>query len=703
MKLFPAWMRPVALATAFVTSALAQTVTLNPIADAHVLSGPGLENLNVGKLPVLEVNHSSSPLPWFERVIYLKFDLSNVTSVRTARLRLYGASHGPDIVTTDLLSSPDVSWTETGIKWNNKPAVGPVLWDTIALQESNAWHEWDISQYLMGEKAMGRDVVTLVLNNSVASGLGLNLFRSREHPFNKPQLVIEQAFPWTYYEAEKGTASAGATLDTGVLWGDIAFEARGKQTVTLNAAGESVEWTNVKAATHATVRYSIADAATGTLALYVNGVKRADLALTSVRMREAKPTGVVPNGNIVRFFDDVMVAVPGGIPAGATVRLQKDVDDPVDYVVDFLEVETSTPAGVKPDETWVSVQQGTASDRMAFVNAIATAAAGSKNVWVPAGTYVINPPVSGEPNRTGYGIEVPAGITIRGAGIWHTTIVKNYGGSNRRVFSFIGDGVTVQNFKFIDTITTLTDNGQNVLVRADTFGGHLVEGIWAEYGTLFLGFHTQNSIVRDNRMRNAYKDTIHFARNAVGNLVERNVVRNAGDDNVAFIAYENTGMANNIAQYNVAECGYWGRGLTNSGGDGNILRYNLANNCVRAGIFNQTETYSGQTSQFSTNWVIERNVIVRCGNQRTHGSSGALSFYAAVDCPVSGRIEHNLVLAPPFHGARLQGYIGDAGTDPVNFFRYNMIEDSVTGGAFVRKSVVLQPDTNLVHEPNTDL
>ncbi len=681
----------------------AQTVTLNPVADAHVLSGPGLENLNVGKLPVLEVNHSSIPLPWFERVIYLKFDLSNVTSVRTAKLRLYGASHGPAIVTTDLLSSPDDSWTETGIKWSNQPAVGPVLWDTVALQETNAWHEWDISQYLMGEKAMGREVVTLVLRNAEPTGLGINLFHSREHPNNKPELVIEQAFPWTYYEAETGTASAGTTLDTGTIWGDIAFEARGKQTVTLNAAGEYVEWTNVKSATHATVRYSIADGATGTLALYVNGAKQADLALTSERMRESKPTGVVPEGNIVRFFDDVMVEVPGGIPAGATVRLQKDVADAVDYVVDFLEVETATPADVKPDDTWVEVEQGTGSDRMAFVNAIATAAAGSKKVWIPAGDYVINPPQTGEPNRTGYGIEVPEGITIRGAGIWHTRITKNYGGSNRRVFSLIGDNVTIANFKFIDTITTLSNNGQNVLVRGDTFSGHVVENIWAEYGTIFLGFHTVNATIRDNRARNAYKDTIHFARNAVGNVVERNVVRNAGDDNVAFIAYENTGMANNLAQYNVAECGYWGRGLTNSGGDGNILRYNLANNCVRAGIFNQTEVYSGQISQFSTNWVIERNVIVRCGNQRTHGSSGALSFYASVDCPVSGRIEHNLVLAPPYHGARLQGYIGDAGTDYIVYFRYNMIEDSLAGGNYVRKSVVLQPNTNLIHEPNTDL
>lgn len=697
MILSSSLVRGAVCAALLVVSAVAQTVTLNPTADAYVRSGTN-QNTNYGSDTTLVLKKSASPTDDFNREVYLKFDLTTVTSVRTAKLRLYGSSTAPEIVTTDLYSSSNTAWTEAGITWANKPAPGPVMWSTLALQNAPAWHEWDITNFLQGEKVLGRNTVTLVLKNSVASTTGTIAFNSRNHASNKPELVIEQAFPWTYYEAEAGTRHASATLDTGTVWGDIAYEARGKKTVTLDATGEYVQWTNVVAATHATVRYSIADGSTGTLALYVNGTKKSDLALTSTRMRETK-TGVIPVGGIVRLYDDVMVAVPGGIPANATVKLQKDVAGSTAYVIDFLEVETAPAAGIKPDNTWVSVATGTGDDRAAIVAAISTANSGSKKVWIPAGNFTIE--LAGGPSDGG--ITVPAGITIRGAGLWHTNLTKNYGGSNRRIFTLTGNNVTLQDFKAIDTITTLENNGQNVVVRAnDSTSGHVIERIWGEYASLFLGFHVSNCIVRNNRIRNAYKDTIHFARNSTGNLAEKNCVRNAGDDNVAFIAYENTGMANNTAQYNVAECGYWGRGITNGGGTGNILRWNLVNDCAKAGIFCQTETYSGQTSQFLTNWVVENNVVARCGNQRTHGSSGAISIYASVDCPINGRMEENLILAPPYHGARLEGYIGDAGTSDIVYFRYNAIEAPATAG-YSRISQVLQPNTNLVATPNTDL
>ncbi len=698
MKAF-SLLRGLACAAALSVAPLwAQTVTLQPTADAHVLSGPFLEQLNVGQSPLLEVNHSSLSLPWFEREIYLKFDLSDVTSVRTAKLRLYGASIGAQVVTTDVLASSDVAWTETGIKWVNRPATGPVLWSTTALQDQPAWHEWDVGQYLMGEKTMGRNVVTLVLKNSVPTGLGLNLFHAREHFANKPELVIEQAFPWTYHEAETGTWSAGAALETGVLWGDLAFEARGKQAVTLDAAGEYLEWTNVKAATHATIRYSIPDLAAGTLALYVNGVKAADLPLSSVMMRETKTGVAPPNGGIVKLYDDVLAAIPGGIPAGATVRVQKDIEDGVPVTVDFLEVETAPEPLVKPDDTWVEVVPNTGNDRAAFNAAIAAANAGSKKVWIPAGHYVIQ-------NAGGDGgMNVPAGLTIRGAGMWHTTIVKNYAGNNRRVFTFTGPGVTVSDFKVIGTLTTLSNNGQNVVFRMDNQSGHVVERVWAEYVSLCLSFSGTNCIVRENRVRNTFKDAIHFARDAANNLIEKNAIRNAGDDNVALVSYQNLGMANNIVQYNVGECGWWGRCFTNIGGDGNILRFNLANNCIRAGVASMIENFSNQQTQFNTNWVVERNVIVRCGDQISNPVTGSAAIYAAQDFPMSGRMEHNLFLAPPFHVTRITGFVGDPDTANVVYYRYNMVEAPVGGPTYLRKvTTQLNVNSNVVHEPNTDL
>ncbi|HEX2860472.1 MAG TPA: hypothetical protein VHN79_02485, partial [Lacunisphaera sp.] len=458
-------------------------------------------------------------------------------------------------------------------------------------------------------------------------------------------------------------------------------------------------WTNVKSATHATIRYSIPDLASGTLGLYVNGVKAADLPLSSVMMRETKTGVAPPNGGIVKLYDDVLAAVSGGIPAGATVRVQKDVADGIPVTVDFLEVEAAPAPLEKPDETWVSVVPGTGNDRTAFSTAIAAANAGSKKVWIPAGDYVLN-------NTGGdAGFNLPAGLTIRGAGMWHTRILMNYAGNNRRVFTFTGSNVTASDFKVTGTLTTLSNNGQVVVFRMNDFtSGHVVERVWAEYVSLSLGFNVSTTLVRDNRVRNTFKDAIHFARDSVGNLVERNFIRNAGDDNVALVSYQNLGMANNVVQYNIGECGWWGRGFTNIGGNGNVLRYNIANNCIRAGVASMIENFNNQQTQFNLNFLIEKNVIVRCGDQISNPVTGSLAIYAAQDFPMSGYMEYNLILAPPFHAARLTGFVGDPDTANVVYYRYNMVEAPLGGPTYLRKvTSQLNASNNLVHEPNTDL
>jgi hypothetical protein len=692
---------PVLVAAALlgvVAAAPAAEVVLQPIADSHVRASNSTMRVNYGQALTLETTSGMGSLTNTPAETYLKFDLSRVTSVRTAKLRLWGAGRVNEVATTDVYATTTHSWTEDGINFLNKPAARPILWATTALQVTPGWHEWDLSKFLMGEKAMGRDTVTLVLRNKAYTTTAYGSFTSAEGaPEQQPQLVIDEAFPWTYYEAEQGVAGPGAVLQAGTSWGQVAFEARGKQAVVLDNSGEYVEWTNVRSATHATIRYSIPDLASGTLGLYVNGAKVADLALSSVMMRETK-TGVIPPDGIVKYYDDVLAAVPGGIPEGATVRVQKDVADGVPVTVDFLEVETAPAPLVKPDATWVEVALNTGNDRTAFNAAITAANAGSKKVWIPAGNFVIN-------NASGdAGINLPAGITIRGAGMWHTRILMNYAGNNKRVFSVVGAGVTASDFKVVGTMTTLANNGQVVVFRMDTHSGTVIERVWSEYLSLTLSFNGQNCIVRDNRVRNGFKDAIHFARDSVNNLIERNCIRNAGDDNVALVSYQNTGMADNLVQYNVGECGWWGRGFTNIGGVGNIIRYNLANNCIRSGVAVMIESFSGQQTQFNLDWVVEENVIVRCGSQVSNPATGSLTIWAAQDFPMSGRMEGNLVLAPPFHVTRLTGFVGDPGTENVVYYRYNLIEAPVAGGTYLRKvTTQLNASNNLVHEPNTDL
>lgn len=517
--------------------------------------------------------------------------------------------------------------------------------------------------------------------------------------------LIGAAQPWAYHEAEDGATNG--TLATGTSWGQVAFEARGKKAVVLDAQNEYVEWTNVTApggqpATYATLRYSLPDLQTGALGLYVNGVWKADVPLTSVRMRETK-SGSLP-GNTVRFFDDVLVAVPGGIPAGATVTVRIDAAHPLVCTVDFLEVETAPAALTKPDETWLDITAYGAiaddgqNDRAAIEACLAAANTGSKKVWIPAGTF----DVSGNGGATtGNGIVVPAGIQIRGAGMWHTRLNKNFAGQNARLFTLSGSH-TIQDFKVVGSLTTLAGNGGNCVFRNDTDATTL-ERIWTEYTPLFVGYNCTNGTYRGNRIRNTYKDAMHIARASVGNLVEDNQIRNAGDDSIPFVSYNTSGMANNTARYNTAECGHWGRGITNLGGDGNRIEYNVVRDCVAAGLMCAVESYAGAVTPYCKNFVVAHNTVIRCGNQVNAAYGAAVSLWATqVDTPIFGRMENNTILAPPFHGAQLTGNLGDSDADAV-YFRYNGIEAPVAGGTWVRKTTNLYAGNNCVHTPNTDL
>lgn len=118
---------------------------------------------------------------------FLKFDTGAAAHVSSARLRLYGALSSKS--DTDLWAAvsyaSDTSWNEKNLNWYLKP--GDVL-DRVKLakDKTKRWYEWDVSKWVLQEKAAGRDVVTLVLG-----GDGLAFFHSREARTNPPELVLE--------------------------------------------------------------------------------------------------------------------------------------------------------------------------------------------------------------------------------------------------------------------------------------------------------------------------------------------------------------------------------------------------------------------------------------------------------------------------------------------------------------------------------
>lgn len=160
-------------------------------ADAYVYENQSAANF--GTAATLEVKESSTT---HDRWSYLRFSLTDVPDVASAKLRLYGRVHENAGSTANVavagFSSSNVSWSETGITWSNKPAADATTLDTETITYNNAidqWWEWDVGGYVAQQKAAGATAVTLVLKGAAATDPRA-VFNSDEATGNRPELVL---------------------------------------------------------------------------------------------------------------------------------------------------------------------------------------------------------------------------------------------------------------------------------------------------------------------------------------------------------------------------------------------------------------------------------------------------------------------------------------------------------------------------------
>ena len=137
------------------------------------------------------------------------------------------------------------------------------------------------------------------------------------------------AVPFVEQEAED-VATNGTVIGPNRLYGTLPSEASGRKAVTLDAAGEYVEFTLAQPANAAVFRYSVPDNAAGTgitapVDLRVNGTKLKDLSFTSRYgwYYGGYPFNNQPGGqNPHHFYDEVRTMFGSTLPAGTKVRIQ---------------------------------------------------------------------------------------------------------------------------------------------------------------------------------------------------------------------------------------------------------------------------------------------------------------------------------------------------------------------------------------------
>jgi PKD repeat protein len=168
-----------ATVTVTVNAASPTTITLNPVADAHVNSGS--VNANYGTLNPIRTREGTgaSGDPIYRP--YFQFNVPSFSgTVQSVKLRLYVTTASAAMTQSVYLVGN--GWTETGLTWTNAPALpGSSIGSGIA-GTGNAYVEFTLTTPISPSTTY-----SFALKSSGTTSV---YFSTREDATNKPQLVI---------------------------------------------------------------------------------------------------------------------------------------------------------------------------------------------------------------------------------------------------------------------------------------------------------------------------------------------------------------------------------------------------------------------------------------------------------------------------------------------------------------------------------
>ena len=235
--------------------------------------------------------------------------------------------------------------------------------------------------------------------------------------------------PFVEYEAE-AMQTNGVVLPPTRAFTAQAAEASGRQAVRLSKVGDYVKFTNQSASNSIVVRYSIPDGGANywaTLGVYVNDALRTRLRVTSryswTYGGDATSTSPIRTiracGTPHHFFDEARALI-GDIPVGATVMLRKDAEDTAaDYVIDLVDMEPVPGPLAKPqgflsvtDDCGATPNDDSDDSRGPSALHRSSARRGPSRAL----------PAAGRVSAARAGRSASSNITIRGAGMWHSTV-----------------------------------------------------------------------------------------------------------------------------------------------------------------------------------------------------------------------------------------------------------------------------------------
>jgi hypothetical protein len=155
--------------------------TLPPTYDSYIQGGDN-SGTNFGDNEDIRIKGSDNLN--FCRKGLLQFDLSSISEVNTATLRLY-ANVANSYTLTAFATTDD--WDESSVTWDSAPAEGSAIAST-AISAEGVYYEWDVTSYIKEQlSADGKASIYLIDPNLLKENVDFN---SKEMGLNPPELVI---------------------------------------------------------------------------------------------------------------------------------------------------------------------------------------------------------------------------------------------------------------------------------------------------------------------------------------------------------------------------------------------------------------------------------------------------------------------------------------------------------------------------------
>jgi len=410
-----------------------------------------------------------------------------------------------------------------------------------------------------------------------------------------------------YLATGPNASTDGSVIGPDYTQGDLATEAVGREAVQLTSPGQYVQFTLAGDADAFDLDYALAQGASGTLSVYVDGrLLPTELQLASQYSYISTPE--ITGSTTHHFYNDVRMLLGRELHRGDTVRLEVGAQDTaVPYTInlaDFYQVA----APLRQPAHSISVLSegadptGATDSTAAFAATVAAADAAHESVWIPAGNFAIDSPLRVD------------SATIEGAGDWYTQIRSDAFIDNA---SAVPGPVNLANFAILGSTVGRHDDSTENAINGSLGTGAVVDGLWIQNTNVgfWLQYGNTDVTVENSEVLDTDADGLNLNGNATGVTATDDLVRNTGDDGLAIWSYpamdsHDTFSRDTVEQTNLAN------GIAEYGGTDNTITHDVIadTNALGSGLTISNEQFAapGFTTLGGT-ITVSHNTVLRAG------------------------------------------------------------------------------------------